>query len=268
MKQVIIFLTFLISITASCAFAQSPITGLNSVKVIRGWRQADGTHMAAVHIKMEKGWKTYWRVAGGGGIPPQFDWKKSTNIRTAIPKWPAPYVYDDYGRQTIGFKDELVLPILLHPIDPDKPMRINGTIDFGICKDVCVPVRSALQADLPSRTSIGKKKIIKALKRQASEGAKSAINIINCNFTPIKGGFKISAKLTHPDSFSRKSIGIMEYPAGMNSWINQEASIVSGKSLIIQSTLYSKDKTFIDRSNLKTTVLTNNQAITFTGCGP
>jgi hypothetical protein len=60
----------------------------------------------------------------------------------------------------------------------------------------------------------------------------------------------------------------MEYPAGMNSWINQEASIVSGKSLIIQSTLYSKDKTFIDRSNLKTTVLTNNQAITFTGCGP
>lgn len=268
MKHVINLLTLVISISASCASAQSPITGLHSVEVIRGWRQTDGTHMAAVHIKMEKGWKTYWRVAGGGGIPPQFDWKKSTNIRTAIPKWPAPYVYDDYGRQTIGFKDELLLPILLHPIDPGKPMKIDGTIDFGICKDVCVPVRSALQADLPLRTSIGKKKIILALKRQASKGARSAINIIKCNFTPIKGGFKISVKLAHPDNFSRKSIGIMEYPAGMNSWMNQEASIVSGKNLTIQSTLYSKDTTFIDRSNLNTTILTNNQAIKFTGCSP
>ena len=52
----------------------------------------------------------------------------------------------------------------------------------------------------------------------------------------------------------------------MNSWMNQEASIVSGKNLTIQSTLYSKDTTFIDRSNLNTTILTNNQAIKFTGC--
>ncbi|MCB1329838.1 MAG: hypothetical protein KDK28_10515, partial [Maritimibacter sp.] len=39
------------------------------VDVLPGWRQADGTHMAALRITLDEGWKTYWRAPGEAGIP-------------------------------------------------------------------------------------------------------------------------------------------------------------------------------------------------------
>jgi DsbC/DsbD-like thiol-disulfide interchange protein len=254
-------------VTAGSAFAQSPILGLESIEVIRGWRQADGTHMAAVHIRMEKNWKTYWRVAGGGGIPPQFDWSSSKNIRSATIKWPAPKIYTDYGLRTIGYKDELILPIEFHPVDPQQPMRVDGTIDFGICEDVCVPVRSALQADLPPRASVGKAVINTALKSQAKSGKAKGVKVTGCDFKPIQGGFQISATLKSNAGFNKQAIGVIEYPASTDSWMNQEASKTSGQSLVIQASLYSKDTSFIDRSKVRMTILMNNQAVEITGCG-
>lgn len=268
MKRNLIPLTVFACAIAGASLAQSPILGLQSVDVIRGWRQADGTHMAAVHIKLDKNWKTYWRVAGGGGIPPQFDWSGSQNIAAAQIKWPAPRIYKGYGLRTIGYQDELVLPIQFHPIDATQPMRISGTIDFGICEDVCVPVRSDLNADLPPRVAVGKTVIQNALKAQAKPASAKGITVSECAFKPIEDGVHITAKLKRPNGFNPKAIGVIEYPSGANSWINQEPSKASGNGLTIQASIYSDDVIFIDRSKLRMTVLANNQAFEINGCAP
>ena len=65
---------------AQSVSAESPILGLDSIDVITGWRQADGSPMAALNIQLEKGWKPYWRVAAGVGIPPPVDWSSSRHI--------------------------------------------------------------------------------------------------------------------------------------------------------------------------------------------
>jgi len=248
------------------ATAKSPILGLDGINVIGGWRQSDGTHMAAVHIDLEKGWKTYWRVAGGGGIPPTFDWSGSTNIKSSEIKWPAPQVFDDYDTQTIGYKDSLILPIVFTAKDPTKPMAIGGMIDFGVCENVCVPVQAKLSEILPPRVAMGKSQIKAALRTQAKSGAEAGVKLTDCEFAPINDGFKISANLKSDSSFSKSAIGIVEYPIGQNDWLQQQPSTISGYNLTAQATLYANDVAFIDRSKLRVTVLQNGKAIEMLGC--
>src|SRR5690606_11431011 len=52
------------------------------------------------------------------------------------------------GERTLGYRQELVLPIEIAPAGPGavEPMV---TVDFGICQDICVPVRVELQAGPP-----------------------------------------------------------------------------------------------------------------------
>ena len=266
MKKIMILLVLLFNIVGSSVFSQSPIIGLKSVDIIRGWRQSDGIHIAAINIKLEDGWKTYWRVPGIGGIAPILNWEKSKNIKNISQIWPTPNIYNEYGLQTIGYKDELLLPLQIQPIDKKQPIHLSITIDFGICSDVCVPIQTAVEERLPERTSIGKKNILDTLEKTILSGNKSLFKIVKCNIIPMKDGFEVNAFFEGLTSFDKDTLGVVEYPVKQNGWINQKASLVSGNQLNVHATVYNKSIHFIDRSDLTLTIFTKNKAFEFDGC--
>ena len=266
MKKIMILLVLLFNIVGSSVFSQSPIIGLKSVDIIRGWRQSDDIHIAAINIKLEDGWKTYWRVPGIGGIAPILNWEKSKNIKNISQIWPTPNIYNEYGLQTIGYKDELLLPLQIQPIDKKQPIHLSITIDFGICSDVCVPIQTAVEEKLPERTSIGKKNILDTLEKAILSGNKSPFKIVKCNIVPIKDGFEVNAFFEGLTSFDKDTLGVVEYPVKQNGWINQKASLVSGNQLNVHATVYNKSIHFIDRSDLTLTIFTKNKAFEFNGC--
>jgi len=266
MKKIMILLVLLFNIVGSSVFSQSPIIGLKSVDIIRGWRQSDDIHIAAINIKLEDGWKTYWRVPGIGGIAPILNWEKSKNIKNISQIWPTPNIYNEYGLQTIGYKDELLLPLQIQPIDKKQPIHLSITIDFGICSDVCVPIQTAVEERLPERTSIGKKNILDTLEKAILSGKKSPFKIVKCNIIPIKDGFEVNAFFEGLTSFDKDTLGVVEYPVKQNGWINQKASLVSGNQLNVHATVYNKSIHFIDRSDLTLTIFTKNKAFEFDGC--
>lgn len=266
MKKIMILLVLLFNIVGSSVFSQSPIIGLKSVDIIRGWRQSDDIHIAAINIKLEDGWKTYWRVPGIGGIAPILNWEKSKNIKNISQIWPTPNIYNEYGLQTIGYKDELLLPLQIQPIDKKQPIHLSITIDFGICSDVCVPIQTAVEERLPERTSIGKKNILDTLEKAILSGNKSPFKIVKCNIVPIKDGFEVNAFFEGLTSFDKDTLGVVEYPVKQNGWINQKASLVSGNQLNVHATVYNKSIHFIDRSDLTLTIFTKNKAFEFDGC--
>ena len=266
MKKIMILLVLLFNIVGSSVFSQSPIIGLKSVDIIRGWRQSDDIHIAAINIKLEDGWKTYWRVPGIGGIAPILNWEKSKNIKNISQIWPTPNIYNEYGLQTIGYKDELLLPLQIQPIDKKQPIHLSITIDFGICSDVCVPIQTAVEERLPERTSIGKKNILDTLEKAILSGNKSLFKIVKCNIIPIKDGFEVNAFFEGLTSFDKDTLGVVEYPVKQNGWINQKASLVSGNQLNVHATVYNKSIHFIDRSDLTLTIFTKNKAFEFDGC--
>ena len=266
MKKIMILLVLLFNIVGSSVFSQSPIIGLKSVDIIRGWRQSDDIHIAAINIKLEDGWKTYWRVPGIGGIAPILNWEKSKNIKNISQIWPTPNIYNEYGLQTIGYKDELLLPLQIQPIDKKQPIHLSITIDFGICSDVCVPIQTSVEEKLPERTSFGKKNILDTLEKTILSGNKSLFKIVKCNIIPIKDGFEVNAFFEGLTSFDKDTLGVVEYPVKQNGWINQKPSKISSNQLSVRATVYNKPIHFIDRSDLTLTIFTKNKAFEFDGC--
>jgi DsbC/DsbD-like thiol-disulfide interchange protein len=103
---------------------------------------------AGIEIKLDKGWKTYWRYPGDSGIPPRFDFKRSHNVRTIAVKWPAPHRFSDEGGQSIGYKDHVILPLSVVPADPSKPVMLRLDLDYAICEKLCVPAEAKAEVAL------------------------------------------------------------------------------------------------------------------------
>lgn len=104
--------------------------------------------LAGVQIRMEPGWKTYWRVPGDAGVPPLLDWSASVNAAAIEVEWPAPTRHVDAYATTIGYTDEVVFPVLVTPADPAKPVSLHLALTYAVCSDICLPVEAGLDLDL------------------------------------------------------------------------------------------------------------------------
>jgi DsbC/DsbD-like thiol-disulfide interchange protein len=106
---------------------------------------ADGTaRLAAIEIVLDPGFKTYWRSPGESGLPPAFDWAGSENLSAAEVLWPAPHRFEDAGGVAYGYKDGVLLPVRVSPNDSAKPLRLALKLDYGVCKDICIPAQASL----------------------------------------------------------------------------------------------------------------------------
>jgi suppressor for copper-sensitivity B len=103
-----------------------------------------------LHFQMNKGWKIYWRSPGDAGFPPKLDWAGSANLGESRLLWPAPLRFAVLGLQTVGYKDEVVLPVLVRPERADQPMSLRLAVDYLVCDVVCVPQNLSFSLDLPA----------------------------------------------------------------------------------------------------------------------
>lgn len=111
---------------------------------------APGTVTAFVEMSMDKGWKTYWRNPGtAGGIPPEFDWSKSTNIAKAEVLFPVPQVMSDKAGDVIGYQEYAIFPLRITPADSASPVQLELTANYGICAKLCVPAEAAFSLTIP-----------------------------------------------------------------------------------------------------------------------
>lgn len=106
--------------------------------------------IAGVEIVLQPGWKTYWRFPGeAGGVPPDFDWSKSKNVADARVVFPAPKRLTDETGDSIGYKDGIVLPVIVTPEDTSKPVELALDFAFGVCRDICIPAEASLSLGVP-----------------------------------------------------------------------------------------------------------------------
>ena len=104
---------------------------------------------AGIEMTLENGWKTYWRNPGSSGVPPRIDWAGSENLAEATLLFPAPQRFVDKDGDTIGYKTALVLPVLIKPKNPALPVTLKLALEYGVCREVCIPVSPSLSLILP-----------------------------------------------------------------------------------------------------------------------
>jgi DsbC/DsbD-like thiol-disulfide interchange protein len=63
--------------------------------------------------------------------------------------WPAPARFEDPGGIVYGYQGSVLLPVRVRPQDPAKPVSLALMIDYGVCKDICIPAQAELSLKLP-----------------------------------------------------------------------------------------------------------------------
>jgi suppressor for copper-sensitivity B len=91
-----------------------------------------------LEVNLEGEWKTYWRSPGEGGVPPILDWSQSSNISGLDWQWPTPAFYETSGVMTLGYKHNVVFPMLLTFDDINQPIHFSGKLTLPTCTNICV----------------------------------------------------------------------------------------------------------------------------------
>jgi DsbC/DsbD-like thiol-disulfide interchange protein len=118
------------------------------VSAVTGTGGADSV-LLGLQLKLDKGWKTYWRTPGDSGIPPRFNWQGSTNVKRVTVMWPTPMAFDSGGFLSWGYEDEVIFPMKVELKEPGKPLSLKLTVGFGVCEDACIPLQESFALDLP-----------------------------------------------------------------------------------------------------------------------
>src|ERR1700748_3246968 len=104
--------------------------------------------LGGISFQLQQGWHTYWRNPGDSGVPPRFDFSKSDNVEAVTVLWPAPQKFDDgAGGVSLGYHDQIVLPLRIVAKNIDKPVMLRAAINYAVCEKLCIPVEA--NAELP-----------------------------------------------------------------------------------------------------------------------
>ena len=241
------------------------IDKLAQLEVLDGDRFSDGTYQGALRLTLKDGWKTYWRAPGDAGIPPQFDWSGSGNVGDISIIWPAPHVFDQNGIRSIGYLNQMVLPIEITPENPVKPVRLRGEIDFGVCKDVCVPGR----LDFDHTLDAGARRnpaIVAALAKRPFSASEAGVSGASCVLTPTPDGMRIEAHITMPSAGGTEFVVIE--PGNPTLWASQPQTRRQGNTLLARSEVMSVSggPFALVRSEVRITVLGSSHAVDIQGC--
>ena len=56
----------------------------------------------------------------------------------------------DAAGDAVGYKDAVTFPIEIVAADPKKPVVLNVQLEYGICREICVPAEARLSLSVPA----------------------------------------------------------------------------------------------------------------------
>lgn len=134
-RQALICLLILwlpVSWAAESGWLRSPQNDHASVRV-RADTTAQGETRLLIDVKLENGWKTYWRSPGEGGIAPSIAWKE--NLPAVNWFWPTPARFDVAGITTQGYHQRVTFPLR---VQGKAPATLAGVLTLSTCSNVCL----------------------------------------------------------------------------------------------------------------------------------
>ena len=227
----------------------------------------DKTIIIGLKINLKEGWKTYWRHSGTTGLPTVINIEKIPDMEDFEILWPKPEVQESDGNISLIYKNELVIPILINLNNKNLPYLFRLNADFGVCKNICIPVKKYLTFEIKnSKISSRKDALENALNKLPKSSSDSNLGNLSCSLnTDVERSFlKFSAKLS--DSFF-ESWSILEYGTDMIALLKTKKHISDQKLFFETAIDRSQNKRlFIDKSKFKLTIISKDKSLLFLGC--
>ncbi|PTX54911.1 DsbC/DsbD-like thiol-disulfide interchange protein [Litoreibacter ponti] len=253
--------------TAAAQVLADNASDVVEVSLLPGWREADGTHMAALRITLAPGWKTYWRAPGDGGVPTRFDFSKSYNLDEARVLWPTPEVFRQNGLRSIGYRDEVVVPLQLDAQADADDITLHAYMDFGVCADVCLPVNMVLDHTFAAGEVSNVDLIEAAFADRPAPAETSGLHSIECDISYGPEQAEIAISMELPQLPGRNEALVIE-PSDPSLWVSEpkvtrDGDRLSAKAYIAKPT---GEPFTLDLSRTRMTVLTTQMGVDIPGC--
>ena len=240
--------------------------GLVSAKITDGWIEKDQKLIFGLKIDLNKNWKTYWRLPGNAGLKPLFTFDKSENVFAAKIMWPSPIIFGEDNLWSIGYKDSVLLPLEVTPIDTSKPIKLEIQADIGLCEDVCIPVTLNVSYFATPGQNQENYEILGAI---LSEPIKSD----DIGFQPpqciIKNGELIMEFNEKNVKTGIENIELFVIEVGSSVfYVNSKKAYVFDDRITVSTKNSVKTELpgVISRETVKTTIIGSNQSLEFVGC--
>jgi DsbC/DsbD-like thiol-disulfide interchange protein len=135
---------------------------------------------AGLEIRLDPGWKTYWRYPGDSGVPPTLDFTGSENVKSVAALWPAPERFSDGAAgRSIGYLNDVVLPLRIVPNNAARASSLRVKLGYAICGNLCVPAEANLHLTLSGKAGAEEQHLVAAearVPRRVPLGAASGVN--------------------------------------------------------------------------------------------
>ncbi|OAP40822.1 hypothetical protein AU381_02700 [Sinorhizobium glycinis] len=132
---------------AASAWVTSPG---GAIRIVASQPRPDGSIPAILEIKLEPGWKTYWRDPGASGIPPQVTLDPAGGIALEAIRFPAPKTFGEGPGRYAGYDSSVAFPLVLKRVSDEKDLAVRASVFLGVCEDICIPVQGTLDLALKS----------------------------------------------------------------------------------------------------------------------
>jgi DsbC/DsbD-like thiol-disulfide interchange protein len=174
--------------------------GHSAVRLLAGSRSGP-VLLGGVAFQLQPGWKTYWRTPGDSGVPPRFDFSKSENVEAVTVLWPAPLKFDDgAGGHSIGYHDQIVLPLRIVAKTADKPVMLRAEINYAVCEKLCIPVEAGAELGFNSVASTEDGALFAALDTVPKPANIGDPNPLTIRDVKREGATKVVVDVVAPDT--------------------------------------------------------------------
>ena len=260
----------MIPLLAAMMLAPLPAVAMDVIKgeLLQGWVLPDGNRVAAIRMTMAPGWKTYWRAPGDMGIPPHFDWTGSENLSAVDVEWPAPTVFREKNLTTIGYRDQVLLPLRITTPDKGAPVMLKTTIDMGVCLDICVPATLHIQGLIDTDATRAVPAIAASLAQRPYSAKEAGVTKATCTVTVKDGDVQLEASLTLPDAGGQEVVVIES--GNPDIWVSEADTSRQGNILKAKVDMahVGGATVAISRAAVRITVLGSEHSVDILGCTP
>ena len=240
--------------------------GLVSAKITDGWIEKDQKLIFGLKIDLDKNWKTYWRLPGNAGLEPLFTFDKSENVLEAKIMWPSPIIFGEENLWSIGYKDSVLLPLEITPIDNSKPIKLEIQADIGLCEDVCIPVTLNVSYFATPGQNQENYEILGAILSEPIKSDDIGFKLPHCI---IKNGELIMEFNQKNVNTGVENIELFVIEVGSSVfYVNSKKAYVFDDRITVSTKNSAETELpgLISRETIKTTIIGSNQSIEFVGC--
>jgi thiol:disulfide interchange protein DsbD len=108
---------------------------------------------AALRLKTDPGWHTYWINSGDAGMPTQIAWSLPPGWTAGPIQWPTPQLLPfDKTITNYGYEGEVLLPVQITPpanLAPGTSVTLPAKVNWLECAQICLPGSANLSLTFP-----------------------------------------------------------------------------------------------------------------------